>query len=167
MRTISSRLVALNLALVLGIACWQIIHKERLMAHGRLVLLPLAPVDPLSLMQGYYMDLRYEAVQHVWYDSIPARGCMVVALDSGQVGRWVRTQDGPEPLGPDELPIRYFYNDRFVSIGAEAYFFQEGQDSVFAAARYGGLRVDPSGESVLVGLYDDSLRLIVPPFSNF
>ncbi|MFX7329222.1 GDYXXLXY domain-containing protein, partial [Acinetobacter baumannii] len=34
-------------------------QKEMLLKEGQLVLLPLAPVDPRSLMQGDYMALRY------------------------------------------------------------------------------------------------------------
>lgn len=40
--------------------------------------------------------------------------------------------------------------------------FEEGQDSVYNDAAYGGLRVDSKGESLLVGLYDEDFRQIKP-----
>ncbi|UVV61120.1 hypothetical protein NXY28_26095 [Bacteroides thetaiotaomicron] len=40
--------------------------------------------------------------------------------------------------------------------------FEEGQDSVYNRAAYGGLRVDNKGQSLLVGLYDGDFRQIKP-----
>jgi uncharacterized membrane-anchored protein len=45
-------------------------------------------------------------------------------------------------------------------IGAESYFFEEGQAKKFEVARYGGIKVDDAGNSVLVGLYDKNHKLI-------
>ena len=39
---------------------------------------------------------------------------------------------------------------------------EEGQDSVYNRAAYGGLRVDNKGQSLLVGLYDGDFRQIKP-----
>ena len=48
-------------------------------------------------------------------------------------------------------------------LGAESYFFQEGQSDLFAKARYGELRATPGGETVLVGLRDADLAALGPP----
>lgn len=162
MRKYWKPLVAFNLALVLSIVVWQVWLKEQILREGKLVLLNLAPKDPLSLMQGYYMTLRYDIARELSYSEIPARGYMVVSLDSQRVARLVRTQSEPTPLSSSELLIKYFYNDAFVSIGAESYFFEEGQDTTFANARYGALRVNDKGESVLIGLYNQERQLIEP-----
>ncbi|WP_341649050.1 GDYXXLXY domain-containing protein [Thauera humireducens] len=47
------------LALVLGVALKAIHDREQTLAHGQVVLVQLAPVDPRSLMQGDYMALRF------------------------------------------------------------------------------------------------------------
>jgi uncharacterized membrane-anchored protein len=39
-----------------------------------------------------------------------------------------------------------------VRLGAESFFFQEGHAQLYNGARYGEVRVAPSGTSVLVGL---------------
>lgn len=53
-------IILLNLAVFLFFANRSIIHKEKTLEHGQLVLLKLAPKDPRSLMQGDYMVLRYD-----------------------------------------------------------------------------------------------------------
>ena len=53
-------LIIVNLILLLGYFNWSVFQKEQTLKDGQLVLLPLAPVDPRSLMQGDYMSLNYE-----------------------------------------------------------------------------------------------------------
>jgi uncharacterized membrane-anchored protein len=43
-----------------------------------------------------------------------------------------------------------------VRVATDAYFFQEGTSGKYASARYGELRVDDDGSSVLVGLRDSA-----------
>jgi uncharacterized membrane-anchored protein len=47
-----------------------------------------------------------------------------------------------------------------LNIGAESYFFEEGQGEQFAQAEFGGLKVDDRGNSILVSLYDPNQQLI-------
>ena len=47
-----------------------------------------------------------------------------------------------------------------VIIGAESYFFEEGQAELFEKACYGGLMVDKNGNSILIGLYDENFEKI-------
>ncbi len=49
-----------TLALALTLINIDIFNKETILSEGRVVLLKLAPVDPRSLMQGDYMNLRFE-----------------------------------------------------------------------------------------------------------
>lgn len=160
MRKYWKPIVAFNLLLVLAIVGWQVWLKEKVIAEGKLVLLDLAPKDPRSLMQGDYMELRYAEVRDLSYSEIPARGYMVMKIDEHNVGKKLRVQETPEPIAEGEILIKYFYNERFVSIGAESYFFEEGQAKTFENARYGGLRINNRGESVLVGLYDENHQLL-------
>ena len=155
-------IILLNAVLLLAFFNWSVIAKERTLAQGKLVLLALAPIDPRSLMQGDYMRLRYAMAR---FDSIPApeghHGYCVVVLDSHHVAHKVRMQTGTQPLNADEVLIKYKTNHNWgINLGAESYFFQEGQAEKYAKAKYGGLRVDASGSTILTGLYDEQFNLL-------
>ncbi len=158
-----------------------VFDKETILKEGKLVLLELAPVDPRSLMQGDYMQLSYKIVQSSYMNdivsnndtirvnsvldpdsegSLPKRGALVIKLDENGVGKGVRVFTKMESLNKGELLVRYFKPDWRLNIGAEAYFFQEGEGEKFGKAKYGGLRVDKEGNSILIGLYDKNRKLI-------
>jgi len=158
----SKAIIIANLVLLLGIIGFQIGKKEKTLAEGKHMLFELAPVDPRSLMQGDYMTLSYAETRNVTADSIPTRGYVIVTLDENQVAKTVRIQAEETPLNEGEYKVKYFGNDWSVNIGAEAYFFEEGTGSLFEKAKYGGLRVAESGESLLVGLYDKDMKYIEP-----
>jgi uncharacterized membrane-anchored protein len=46
-------------------------------------------------------------------------------------------------------------------LSTDAYFFEEGTAQTFEQAEYGGFRMNQSGDSVLVGLYDEQFKLLV------
>lgn len=145
-----------GLALVLTTVNISIARKEQLLATGRPVLVELAPVDPRSLIQGDYMRLEYRLAEHA--DASWARdGRMVVRLDHRGVAEFIRAHDG-RALGPDELLLQYRRRSGRVRVGSDAFFFQEGHAGRYAGAKYGELRVDGSGGSVLVGLRDEALQ---------
>jgi uncharacterized membrane-anchored protein len=165
MKWLRALFVLAGLALVLGVANYTIWQKEQIRTGGREVLLELAPVDPRSLIQGDYMMLRYSAA------TFPSReeygldeGTMVLELDAQGVGRFVRIDDGT-PLAPNEVRLRFrtISQWREYGIGAESFFFQEGHAEHYANARYGIVRVDESGDNVLVGLADENGERIEPP----
>lgn len=139
-----------GLALVLCAMLWSIASKEQVLHEGRRVLLALAPVDPRSLMQGDYMQLAY-ALESLPHEGWPADGHLVLTQGRDDVARFVRRHAG-EPLQPGEFLLRYRIRERRLRLGAESFFFQEGQAERYAGARYGELRVEPGGGSVLVGL---------------
>jgi uncharacterized membrane-anchored protein len=89
-------------------------------------------------------------------------GKLVVRKDADGVGHLVRLYTPGEALGPDELLLRYRRRRWETQLGAEAFYFQEGSADRYARARYGELRVAPSGESVLVGLRDDDRAPLEP-----
>lgn len=152
-------LIFLNLILVLGYFNYSVIRKEKLLETGELILLELTPVDPRSLMQGDYMDLRYAVSQDVMPESIARRGFCVITLNDG-VGQKVRFQERPVPLNEGEYLIRYTSDGWRVNIGAESFFFQEGQAAKYENAKYGGVKVDKDGNSILVGLFGEDKELI-------
>ncbi|MCF1715653.1 GDYXXLXY domain-containing protein [Flavihumibacter sp. RY-1] len=154
-------LILINLLLVLGYFLYSIMEKEKLLTTGQLVLLELAPVDPRSLMQGDYMQLNYKIARDFSEDSVPKRGFLVVKLDQAGVASPVRIQSDGKPIQPGEQLIRYTAPEPWnINIGAESYFFQEGKAANYDSARYGGLRIDTKGNSLLVGLYDKNRKLI-------
>ena len=110
------------------------------------------------------MSLRYrEATSDLLGDTqVATHGYAVLNIDSNRVARIVRLKDALEPLNDNELIINYkIVNDRLF-LGAESFFFEEGQDTLYQKATYGGLKVNAKGESLLVGLYDKDFLLIKP-----
>lgn len=153
--------ILVNLLLVLAFFCKSVYEKEAIIADGDLILLELAPVDPRSLMQGDYMELNYAISNTNFKDTIPKRGFCVVTLDKNGVGNKVRFQAKKEPLNPDEYLIEYTSRKwRGVNIGAESFFFQEGEAEKYEKAKYGAVKVNKKGNSLLVGLYDENRNFI-------
>lgn len=174
---IKKYLIIINLVAVLFFFGKAVLQKESILEDGKLVLLELAPVDPRSLIQGDYMRLHYKVSDDIMastnqnsnptlndllesYSDIPKRGALVLQLDSLGVGSGVRIHSKNSPLKEREMIVRYFKPRWGFNIGAESYFFQEGEGEKFESAKYGGIRVDENGNSVLVGLYDNDRKLI-------
>lgn len=154
-------IILLNLVLLLVYFNYSIAKKEELLKDGQLVLLELAPVDPRSLMQGDYMALRYKISENIDFENMSKRGYCVVVLDQNNRANKVRFQKDLTPLNQDELLIEYTASDKWnINIGAESFFFQEGQAEKYEKAKYGGVKIDKSGNSLLVGLYDEQLQKI-------
>jgi uncharacterized membrane-anchored protein len=160
-------LVIAGLLLVLGAANYNIWKKEQVLDSGRQVMLELRPVDPRSLMQGDYMMLRYSTDTFPDEDAIKSlarKGTIVLSVDASGVGKFARLDDDTTLAGEDmRLQYKYVLGSGELRLGAESYFFQEGQAEVYANAKYGVLRVDESGASILVGLADENRQIIVPP----
>ncbi len=153
-------LALLGAVLVLGALNASILGKERIKRNGEVVYLQLAPVDPRSLMQGDYMALRFALVQQL--DKAVAENARegeVRRADVVLAANGVATlADGASPA---TLQLRYRIRHGQVWLGTNAFFFQEGDAERFGAARYGEFRVDrASGEAVLVGLRDESLKAL-------
>jgi uncharacterized membrane-anchored protein len=161
-----------NLILLLSYINWSIAAKEDTLQNGRLVLLELAPVDPRSLMQGDYMRLNYavgrdfDSLNQQKHDKktrVAKRGYCIVKVDGRHVARLIRFQDSMQPLKTGEQAVKYFTSGsswRNLRLGAESYFFEEGTGKIYEQAKYGGLKVDDQGNSVLSGLYNEAGKLI-------
>ena len=152
--------ILLNLILVLFLFNKSIVEKEKLLSTGKLVLLKLAPVDTRSLMQGDYMRLDYEISRNQHIDSIPKRGYCIVTLDTNGIASKVRLQVDIVPLSPGEYPIVYTSGGWNINIGADSYFFEEGQGKKYDSAKYGGIIIDRQGNGLLTGLYNEALKKI-------
>lgn len=153
-------IILLNLIVLIVYINWSILKKEKTLDEGVLALFELAPVDPRSLMQGDYMDLRYEIAGDIRRTENPKKGYCVISLDENKVASSVRFQEKTTPLESEEFLIKYYTSKRGMSLGAESYFFEEGTAQRYEAAEYGGLRIDDTGKSILVGLYDKEFQKI-------
>jgi uncharacterized membrane-anchored protein len=149
------------LILILVMTNGLILQKHSMLKSGETILLKLAPVDPRSLMQGDYMALRYELERLISAQNVtdpPREGRIVVTLDGQGIASFVRIHHG-EPLGEGEHLLRYRHRGNF-RLGPDAFFFQEGHAKDYESARYGELKVSPSGDSVLVGLRGEKLEYL-------
>lgn len=150
-----------NLVLLLAVFNWLIFQKEYTIKNGELVLLELYPLDPRSLMQGDYMQLRYEMTNQWAIDSIPSRGFCIVKKRENNIVAYDRLQNNKTPIADDEVALKYYKSGYSVKIGAESFLFEEGQAETYSKAKYGGLRVEGNGSCVLVGLYDENGKKII------
>lgn len=159
MKKYRAPLIALNLVILLVFFIYSILNKEHTLSSGRLIFLELAPVDPRSLMQGDYMELRYRLISEM--DDVVnchAGVCAVACNDSSIATAIKLVEVSKTTLSKQECLLKYGCNDNELHLGAESYFFEEGQSEKYDSARYGGLRVDEDGNSVLVGLFDAHLK---------
>ncbi|MEZ4542249.1 MAG: GDYXXLXY domain-containing protein [Chloroflexota bacterium] len=146
---------------VLGFVSYGIYGKEALIRTGTPILLELAPVDPRSLIQGDYMDLRYKIAADLDPEELPWRGKLVIRLDDQNIAHFVRIDDGT-PLAAGERLLTYYRHEWTFDLGASAFFFQEGNAERYQNAKYGELRVDDQGNSILIGLRDQALQPLGP-----
>ena len=165
MKRLPAALIAFGLALTLGAANYDIIRKPKIVDDGAQVLLEIRPTDPRSLFAGDYMTLRYarNALPPDAGPSLPRRGTAIVRLDADGVAQFARLDDDAA-LADGELRLKFkrrLYEDE-VSYGADAFFFQEGDADLYAQAKFGVLRVDADGDSILVGLADAKRNMLRP-----
>ena len=147
-------LIVLGAALALGAVDMAVVGKERIERDGEVVYLPLAPVDPRSLVQGDYMALRFALASELEHrDQREGEVAFApLALDDKHVARLAGAG------APAALKLRYRIRGGHVWLGTNAFFFEEGTADRFRGARYGEFRVDRgTGEAVLVGLRGASL----------
>ncbi len=147
--------LAFAAVLVLLVANGAIWQKEDLITHGQPLFVPLAPVDPRSLMQGDYMALRFAFSDDVRVvDTALAAGQrphVVARRDARGIATVVRPDLGA-PLADDELRIELAPKNSGWVLVTDAWFFKEGEADRWAQAKYGEFRVGKDGRALLVGL---------------
>jgi len=164
MRRLLVIIIAIFILILVNVSIYQ---KEQLLAEGMVLLLELAPVDPRSLMQGDYMALRYKIAEELELESstTPGRdGDLILTLDKNQVGHFKAFAEVEQSLSPKEWRLHFRKRHGQIYLGAESFFFQEGQADEYALARYGELRVNHRGESILVGLRNKKLQTLGTQF---
>lgn len=166
-------MTALGVVAVLTVANWSIWTNEAILRTGQRVVLVLAPVDPRSLMQGDYMSLNFELVDHlrkVVQETQSAgkaeshhkrvEGYAILSLDEKGVASLAGvSQTYPSMILADgkTVVMRYKTDGYRVYLPSHEYFFPEGMGEHFAQAKYGEFRVRKDGKALLGGLLDEKL----------
>ncbi|MHB8949069.1 MAG: GDYXXLXY domain-containing protein [Rhodoferax sp.] len=149
--------------LVANGAIWQ---KQDLIARGKPVFIELMPVDPRSLMQGDYMQLRFATLDARQLPLLQSMGAkrlrMVVQLDARGVATVQRLHTPGQPLAPTEMLLELSPKDGNWVVVTDAWYFKEGQAQIWQAARFGEFRVLEGGRALLVGMADAALQPIAP-----
>jgi uncharacterized membrane-anchored protein len=161
MKKIKLILILLNLVALLAFVNYSVIQKEKIIDNGKLIFLELIENNAKSpLIQGDMVKLKYKIARGLIFDTLYKRGYIVVKLDSNSVADRVRFQTSSGSKNNNEYLIEYSKGYFSLSIGAENYFFQQGDSKKYEQAKYGGVKVDANGNSLLIGLYDEHLKKI-------
>jgi uncharacterized membrane-anchored protein len=161
MKKIKLILILLNLVALLAFVNYSVIQKEKIIDNGKLIFLELIENNAKSpLIQGDMVKLKYKIVKGLIFDSLYKRGYIVVKLDSNSIAERVRFQTRLGSKNNNEYLIEYSKGYFSLSIGAENYFIQQGDSKKYEQAKYGGVKVDANGNSLLIGLYDEHLKKI-------
>jgi uncharacterized membrane-anchored protein len=151
--------------LILVMVNLSISGKEQHLAHGRVVYLDLAPVDPRSLMQGDYMALNFDVAEQarrmIPEKDAAADGQLIITLDERLIGSFSRLHDG-RTIEENEIALRYRLRNQQLIFATNGYFFKEGTGDLYENARYGKFRVDSKGELLLTRLCDENLVELGP-----
>lgn len=160
--------VLLSLLVVSGLVGWQ----ELQLSRSETIYLPLAPVDPRSLVQGDFMRLRYAIEDDLRAASspsntnpyeIPQRSeAAIVTLDDRKIATFARIDSGGA-LASNERKIDFVQRDWEVIVASRGYLFQEGTAEVYEPAKYGVMALTEGGGLALTGLADEALHRLGPP----
>ena len=172
-----------SILLFLAGFAWSVLTKEAQINKGDAMIVRLAPRDPRAFLLGDYMAVNYTMnrdVDNALFQrytggknpnmtrrnseeslKLPRDGIAVVRRDANNVASFVRLDDG-SPMRNDEQRLYFRVRDGGARIAASAFYFQEGYAKDFERARYGELRVNADGTSLLVHMLDDTLQRIRP-----
>ena len=163
---VAAALIALGTLAALALVRHDVAGKEAVIAHGEKIHVPLAPVDPRSLMQGDYMALNFAipvTVRQALDEAEGARQARVVARVNAQgIATVLRVAQAREALATDERLLPVQRKNGNWTLVTDAYHFPEGQGRPFLRARYGEFRALPDGRALLVGLTDENLKVLEP-----
>mgnify|MGYP004007224731 FL=1 len=180
MNKISNWVLVLTAVLALvyvNLNTWQ---SQQIKLRGEILFLELAPVDPLSLVQGQYMRLRF-AIERKYQPTPEDKEVIqnghgnvlaVISLDNKRIGTLTgllapnRRQQ--QPHGDDTLKLQVHARlvdsngTYWIHIEQNSFLFQENTEDRYAEARYGMFRVEEDGRYILVDLADEHLRPLTP-----
>ncbi len=159
-------IILIVIILQFGFLGYQTASSERLLTTGSVVKLELQPLDPRSLLQGDYVQLRYtiselpKAVSEDLDDrGIEGRVEIVLARNDQGIHEFDRIYTSGETLGADEIVINgkkesYYWNQ--ITYGIENYFIPEGTGlEVEQNAHFAYVRIGSNGNAMLERLSED------------
>ncbi len=152
------KLFLLSSVIIFAVINTMIYQKETQLKKSQEILLPLAPIDPRSFLQGDYMNLSYVLTNDLnkYYIEhnlkTPSGGYAIVSINNRNIASFVKAYEG-ETLPQNQFKIK-FHANKGLSFGIENYFFEEGKAKIYIKARYAMVKISPSGEAVLTGLMD-------------
>ncbi|MAB59028.1 MAG: hypothetical protein CMO46_00625 [Verrucomicrobiales bacterium] len=178
MKRISEYIISI---LVIGVIIYAFqvkADRDQLILTGKEILLELAPVDPLSLLQGQYMiinfalereeiEMKEEDVNSGRIDLSPNGSVRIVLRYNGSgVASFNRFKDD-QLLASNEILFKikarrrrengseYFYR---IDVEQESFLFKENTEKKYETAKYGVFKVNQDGDYVLVDLADKDLN---------
>jgi uncharacterized membrane protein/uncharacterized membrane-anchored protein len=162
---------AASLAVFLGFFAWSAYDMEMLLANGRVVILPLRPADPRSLMQGDYMTLRFSLEDDIdralraaddWRES--RKGRAVLTPDENNVYHFAALQGIAEQAvsAKGALLAYRLRGGRRAQVCSGSFLFQEGHGKAYEKARFAEMRVDDEGVCLITHLLDGERKRIQP-----
>jgi uncharacterized membrane-anchored protein len=170
-------LTALLAIAYVNLNAWQ---SQQIKLRGEILFLELAPVDPLSLVQGQYMRLRfgiekrYDTTQEDYQiiQNNRGNGLAIINLDSRRIGTLTGllapNQWKQQPHGIDTMLLQVHVQHTepegsyVIRIQQNSFLFQENTEARYAQAKYGMFRVHKDGRYILVDLADEDLRPLSP-----
>ena len=186
MNKISNWVLVLTTLLTIAYVNLNTWQNQQIKIHGEILFLKLVPVDPLSLVQGQYMRLRFGIeTRHESTDedeqiiqNNQGNVLAVIHLDSRRIGilngllapnQW-RQQRNRDDIVLLKIHARSVYSPRdssphgshWIQIQQNSFLFQENTADRYAQARYGMFRVQENGRYVLVDLADEQLHPLTP-----
>ena len=179
MKRISELIISI---LVIGVIIYAFqvkADRDQLILTGKEILLELAPVDPLSLLQGQYMIINFalerEKIELKKEDVDSGRinlkimngsARIVLRYNESGIANFNRLEDD-QLLASNEILFKikarsrrengskYFYR---IDVEQESFLFKENTEKIYETAKYGVFRVNQDGDYVLVDLADKDLK---------
>ncbi|MDQ0860475.1 putative membrane-anchored protein/putative membrane protein [Bacillus sp. V2I10] len=158
-------LIAVVFTLQLAFTGYQSFLNEKALDKGKVVVLELEPLDPRSMLQGDYVQLRYEAARYEPEDGVKTGSVITVKVkkDSKGIyrptgetakGRAAETFKEPEV---DEAYLTGKYNGYDgIILGIESFFVEEGTGMELERhAKYAKVIVSDEGNALLVDVKSD------------
>lgn len=156
------RPIALAFAIVgalvpIFLEAWDGLRKSEIVDEGREIFLSLRPVDPRSLIQGDYMDLRYSLIG--LRDLPNQAGLVYLKVNEDSVAVSIREGNGTPDN--DEIMLVARPGPHEAGLAPTSFLFQEGTAETWARARYAVVRI-LEGSAVLTGLADEDRQRLDP-----
>jgi uncharacterized membrane-anchored protein len=142
--------------------------KQDIIANGQVLLFKIAPADPSSIMQGDYMNLRFEVAAKIRDKVIlknkgarraTLQGSVVVEKGENNIVSFVDLFHQQE-LESNQFVVPYKIRNYRVTFTTNAFYFQEGKASHFQQSQYGQFRMSDSGEMLLVNMIDSEFNVL-------